>query len=90
MILVGYYDEAMSSHPPQDQAGIAVDPDVVRSVRLRLGDVDDAKVAAYVAEAVRERLARERHRMALLMAKAANADEGRVERMMASVERQGQ
>jgi Arc/MetJ family transcription regulator len=80
----------MSSHPPQDRAGIAVDPEVVTSVRRRLGDnVDDATVAAYVTEAVRERLARERHRMALLMAKAANADEGRVERMMASVERQG-
>ncbi|MFK4041769.1 hypothetical protein ACI2LC_38710 [Nonomuraea wenchangensis] len=47
-------------------------------------------MAAYVAEAVRERLTRDRHRMALLMAKAARADEDRVGRMMASVERQAQ
>ncbi|MEV0629790.1 hypothetical protein [Nonomuraea wenchangensis] len=81
----------MSGRQPQEQAGIAVDPEVVTSVRNQLGDnVDDAAVAAYVAEAVRERLTRDRHRMALLMAKAARADEDRVGRMMASVERQAQ
>ncbi|MFD8531066.1 type II toxin-antitoxin system CcdA family antitoxin [Streptosporangium canum] len=68
----------------KDTITVTVDHDLVEHAKAQSA----RSLSAYVNEALAERVARDRRRRALLTAKAAQADDARVERMIAHVESQ--
>jgi Arc/MetJ-type ribon-helix-helix transcriptional regulator len=72
----------------KDTITVTVDHDLVEYAKAQVGEGEGRSLSAYVNEAIRERVTRERRRRALWNAKTAEADDARVNRLMAHIESQ--